>query len=100
MNYPSILKNLIECYKKLPGVGEKSAERMALATIDIDQDTLAVFSDSILNLKDKLKRCVKCNNYCEDELCQICLSDRLSPQGNHLHGLRSFHWTGNPELQF
>lgn len=74
MNYPNVLKNLIDCYKKLPGVGEKSAERMALATIDIDQDVLNIFSDSILNLKSKLKRCKNCNNYCEDDFCEICLS--------------------------
>lgn len=74
MNYPSVLKKLIDCYKKLPGVGEKSAERMALATIELDQETLDIFSDSILNIKNKLKRCKKCNNYCEDELCEICQS--------------------------
>lgn len=74
MNYPSVLKKLIDCYKKLPGVGEKSAERMALATIELDQEILNIFSDSILNVKNKLKRCVKCNNYCEDDLCEICQS--------------------------
>lgn len=74
MNYPNVLKKLIECYKKLPGVGEKSAERMALATIELDQEILNIFSDSVLNIKSKLKRCVKCNNYCEEDLCEICQS--------------------------
>ncbi len=74
MNYPSVLKKLIDCYKKLPGVGEKSAERMALATIEFDQDVLNIFSNSIQNIKLKLKRCKKCNNYCEEDLCDICLS--------------------------
>lgn len=75
MNYPKILKDLIECYKKLPGVGEKSAERMALATIDLDQEMLNIFSDSVKNIKTNLKRCKICNNYCENELCEICQSD-------------------------
>ncbi len=74
MNYPNVLKKLIECYKKLPGVGEKSAERMALATIELDQEVLNIFSDSILNIKSKLKRCIKCNNYCEEDLCEVCQS--------------------------
>lgn len=74
MNYPNILKKLIDCYKKLPGVGEKSAEKMALATIDLDQEVLDIFSDSIANIKNKLKRCKICNNYCEKEMCEICLS--------------------------
>ena len=72
MNYPSTLKNLIECYKKLPGVGEKSAERMALATLDLDQEILDKFSDSVKNLKTNIKRCKICNNYCESEICDIC----------------------------
>lgn len=72
MNYPRSLKNLIEFYKKLPGVGEKSAERMALATLSLEQETLDSFSNSIKEVKIKTKRCKKCNNFCEDELCDIC----------------------------
>ena len=36
MNYPSTIRNLIECYKKLPGIGEKTAERYALASLNLD----------------------------------------------------------------
>lgn len=75
MKYPSVIQNLIDCYKKLPGIGEKSAERMALATLDFDQDINDVFSDSIKNLKSNVKRCKKCNNYCEKEYCDVCLSN-------------------------
>ena len=55
MNYPETLKKLIECYKKLPGIGEKSAERMALATIDLDQDILKTFFRINKNNKRKNK---------------------------------------------
>lgn len=72
MNYPKSLRNLIDCYKKLPGVGEKSAERMALATLELDQDTLNIFSKSVQDVKIKTKRCQKCNNFCEEEICEIC----------------------------
>lgn len=72
MNYPRSLKNLIECYKKLPGVGEKSAERMALATLDLEQEILDSFSITIKEVKTNTKRCKICNNYCEDEICEIC----------------------------
>lgn len=75
MNYPRSLKNLIEFYKKLPGVGEKSAERMALSTLLFDQETLDSFSASIKEVKEKTKRCKICNNFCEDELCEICNDD-------------------------
>lgn len=75
MNYPKTLRILIECYKKLPGVGEKSAERMALATLDLDQEILDKFSNSVKELKTKIKRCTICNNYSEEDICKICSSD-------------------------
>lgn len=75
MNYPRSLKNLIECYKKLPGVGEKSAERMALATLDLEQEVLDSFSTTVKEVKINTKRCKICNNYCEEEICEICKSE-------------------------
>ena len=72
MSYPSTLKKVMECYKKLPGIGEKTAERLALATLNFDEDIIDVFADSIKNLKNKVKRCKKCNNLCEEEYCEIC----------------------------
>ena len=75
MNYPATIKNLIECYKKLPGIGEKTAERLALATLNINQETLDIFADSIANVKKRIKRCTKCNNLSEEELCEICRDD-------------------------
>lgn len=75
MNYPKSLKKLIECYKKLPGVGEKSAERMALATLELDQEILDSFSNSIKEVKIKTRRCQKCNNFSEEEICEICSDD-------------------------
>ena len=53
MNYPETLRKLIECYKKLPGIGEKSAERMAFAAMNMDIDQINVFSQSLLNVKNK-----------------------------------------------
>jgi len=72
MKYPNTIQNLIECFRKLPGVGEKTAERYSLALLDLDQDVIDQFSSSIANTKTKIKRCKICNNLCEDELCDIC----------------------------
>lgn len=74
MNYPKTIKDLIDCFKKLPGIGEKTAERLALSTLDIDDEILEVFSSSLKNIKTKIKRCNVCNNLSEDELCEICKS--------------------------
>ncbi|MBP3461664.1 MAG: recombination protein RecR [Bacilli bacterium] len=72
MNYPSTIKNLIECFKKLPGIGEKTAERLALSTLQMDDDILKLFSTTLEDIKIKISRCKKCNNLCEGELCEIC----------------------------
>lgn len=72
--YPSIIRNLIESYKKLPGIGEKTAERLALATLNLDDEIIEMFSNSIKNIKTKIKRCEKCNNFSEENLCEICKS--------------------------
>ena len=72
MIYPETINSLIECYKKMPGIGEKSAERMALHCLELDDETLHLFADALVNLKTRVKRCVKCNNLTEDDVCNIC----------------------------
>jgi recombination protein RecR len=72
MNYPSTIKNLIECFKKLPGIGEKTAERLALSTLKIDSEILDLFSNSIKDVKTKVRRCNLCNNLTEEDICAIC----------------------------
>lgn len=72
MKYPSTILNLIECFKKLPGIGEKTAERLALSVLDIDSETITVFADSLKDSKTKIRRCTRCNNLSEEELCEIC----------------------------
>ncbi len=72
MKYPSTILNLIECFKRLPGIGEKTAERLALSVLDIDSEIIDLFSSSLKDSKTKIRRCVRCNNLSEDELCEIC----------------------------
>ncbi|MDD3392052.1 MAG: recombination mediator RecR [Bacilli bacterium] len=70
--YPQSLNNLIECLKKLPGIGDKSAERHALAIMSLSDEDVTLFSNSLKDVKTKIKRCKKCNNYSEEDLCIIC----------------------------
>ena len=72
MNYPKTILNLIECFKKYPGIGEKTAERLALASIDMDNDVIDLFSQSLKDGKTKIKKCSRCGSLTEDDLCQIC----------------------------
>ena len=55
MNYPKTILNLIECFKKFPGIGEKTAERLALATLNMDEDIIDLISKSLKDSKTKIK---------------------------------------------
>lgn len=70
--YPKTINNLIECFKKLPGVGEKSAERMALSCLNLDDETIKLFKTSLENSKTKIKNCQRCGNLSEEIECPIC----------------------------
>lgn len=74
MNYPDSLKKLIDSLKKLPTIGEKSAERLAFAIMDMDTDDVEVFSKSIIDAKYKIKKCIICGNITENDVCDICSS--------------------------
>lgn len=69
--YPNGIRNVIDCLKNLPGIGEKSAERMAFSILNFDKEKLYTFADAILSLKD-IKRCPICNNITDMDICNIC----------------------------
>ena len=69
------LKNLIENFKLLPGIGSKTAERLSFSLLDFDKNSLTNFANSILDIRDNLAFCKKCGNIAEGELCSICLNE-------------------------
>lgn len=76
MIYPNTLEKLIKFYKKLPSIGEKSAERLALATLELDDDLIEDFSDCLKEAKSKLKPCSICNNLTDKDVCDICANEQ------------------------
>lgn len=72
MKYPLSINNLIECFKKLPGIGEKTAERLALSILKQDKKVVELFSKSLIDVNTKVKRCEICNNLTELDVCDIC----------------------------
>ena len=72
MIYPKSLNDSINYLKKLPGIGEKSAERMALSLVDMSEDDVKNLSNAIINCKLNLKKCRICGSLTEDEVCEIC----------------------------
>ncbi len=70
--YPQTINNLIECFKKFPGIGEKTAERLALSCLNMEDEMIELFVKSLKDSKKKIKTCEKCGNLSEDTLCDIC----------------------------
>ncbi len=70
---PESIKRVIESFKMLPGVGEKTAERLAFSILDFDEDQIELFSSSITEVGEKIRKCSICNSLTENDVCDICL---------------------------
>ncbi|OUU24158.1 MAG: recombination protein RecR [Planctomycetia bacterium TMED53] len=70
-----ILGELITAFSKLPGIGAKSAERLAYHVLKISRSEAMELAEAIRRVKDDLRRCSECLNICERELCEICEDD-------------------------
>lgn len=69
------LVRLQESLSKLPSIGKKSAERMAFAMLEMEDEDLNEFADAIKELKTKIRTCPICGNITEDDECYICKDD-------------------------
>ena len=74
--YTGSLNRLIEEFGRLPGIGAKTAERLAFHILKADGPTAMALADAIRDVKTKIKRCKVCCNLSEAELCQICSDTR------------------------
>ena len=72
MAYPKLIENLINHFIKLPGVGNRSAERMAFWLLNQTKEDVYALADSIVKLKDGLTFCRICNNLSDTEICLVC----------------------------
>ena len=74
--YTRSMQELIDHFKKMPGIGAKSAERMAFYVLKAPRQDMEKFSAVIKKVKDSVKFCKKCGNLSEEELCTICSDAR------------------------
>ncbi len=72
MIYPDLLQKLINYFKKFPTIGEKSAERMALAMLNFKTEEIEDFAKVLVDSKNKLKPCKICGHISETDICDIC----------------------------
>lgn len=72
MAYPNSFQELIDCFKLLPGIGNKGAERMTYHILDMDETQVKRFADALINFKKNIHHCKICGNICEGDTCDIC----------------------------
>lgn len=69
---PPSLTRLIENFERLPGVGPKTAQRLAFYLLHVPEEELAKFADNLIQLKKSTVLCAVCRNVSENDPCQIC----------------------------
>jgi recombination protein RecR len=74
--YTETLNNLIEQFGRLPGIGPKTAERLAFHILKSEPAEAMSLANAIRDVKDKIKRCQVCFNLAEQPVCQICSDTR------------------------
>ena len=76
MKPPTILEELITALRCLPGVGPKSAQRMAYHLLQRDQGGAGRLSSALRGALDRIRHCERCNSFSEQALCELCASPR------------------------
>ena len=77
--YEGAIQDLIDELGRLPGIGPKSAQRIAFHIIQSERVDISRLADVLRNVKEKVKFCTECGNISEEELCRICRDPRRDP---------------------
>ena len=70
------LGRTVEAFMRLPGIGRKSAERLAFAVLGMPREEAAGIAQAILDLKNSSRYCLVCNNITEEEICGVCRDEK------------------------
>jgi len=74
--YARPLSQLLEQLEKLPGIGPKSAQRLAFHILRAPREETQMLAQAIGDVRDKIKPCARCGNFTDEEICDICLDPR------------------------
>ncbi|MFH1783846.1 MAG: recombination mediator RecR [bacterium] len=77
--YTQSMEKLINAFSRFPGVGPKTAERMAFYVLKTSRVETDILANAIVEVKDKIQYCLTCNNITESNPCSICRDDRRDP---------------------
>lgn len=75
MIYPDEFQQLMDSFKQMPGIGDKSAERFVYAIEQLDEDKVETFAKNLIDFKKNIRKCDVCGHLTNGELCSICSSE-------------------------
>ena len=79
---PVFIDKLINQLNKLPGIGSKTAQRLALSILKKPDGYIENLVDSLNKVNTEVRLCNECQNYCESDLCLICQNEKRNPRTN------------------
>ena len=82
--YPESIEKLIECFKILPSVGNKTAERYALAMLEAPKEKIEQLIETLQLVSNEIKRCPICGNLTDKQLCSICCDENSKQIENQM----------------
>lgn len=78
--YEGVIQDLIDELGRLPGIGPKSAQRIAFYLLQTDDEQAKKLAEVLTEVKEKVRFCERCGNVAQEELCNICRDPRRSPE--------------------
>ena len=88
--FPAALQNLADQFARLPGIGGKTAQRLAFHVLELPLADAQEFADAIVQAKQQVHTCPRCQNLTDRELCPICDDDNRDGS--------VFVWWQNPKM--
>ena len=71
----SSIAKLIDSFQRLPGIGHKTAEKMAYQVLEMKDENVEYFADALREVKSKIHHCPICGSYTEDDVCEVCSNE-------------------------
>jgi len=69
------ISKLIDSFQRLPGIGHKTAEKMAYQVLEMKPENVEYFADALREVKEKIHHCPICGAYTEDDMCEVCANE-------------------------
>ena len=69
------IAKLIDSFQRLPGIGHKTAEKMAYQVLEMKDENVTYFADALREVKSKIHHCPVCGAYTEDDVCEVCANE-------------------------